>query len=169
LPEERPYLRVANVLRNRFDLTEVKTINCTEDEASKHALNDGDVLVVEGHASVDQIGRSAVWRSELANILHQNHLIRVRCSDGLLPDYLNIYLNSSGGRDYIRSRAKSSSGLNTINSTVVRETPVPTTDIRSQEKLTGSVKEIDVAITSIEETQSNLQKLLHSLLNGIVV
>ncbi len=113
LPQTRPYLRVANVLRERVDLKDIKTINCTEDETTKFALMNGDVLVVEGHASVEEIGRAAVWQAELPEMLHQNHLIRVRCSNTLLPDYLNLYINSAGGQSYIRSRAKSSSGLNT--------------------------------------------------------
>lgn len=52
-------------------------------------------------------------------------IIRVRCSPELLPDYLSLYANSSRGRAYFRSRAKSSSGLNTINSTVVKEFLAP--------------------------------------------
>ena len=89
LPIERPYLRVANVQRNAFDLSEVKTINCAENEIGRFELADGDVLIVEGHASVTEIGRAAVWRSTESGTLHQNHLIRARCSESLIPEYLN--------------------------------------------------------------------------------
>ena len=132
LPIERPYLRVANVQRNAFDLSEVKTINCAENEVARFELEEGDVLIVEGHASVTEIGRSAVWRSPDRGMLHQNHLIRARCSYSLIPEYLNLYINSGRGQDYFRSRAKSSSGLNTINSTVVKDFPVPMTPLSIQ-------------------------------------
>jgi type I restriction enzyme M protein len=169
LPEQRAYLRVANVLRESLDLSEVKTINCTPDETVRFALASDDVLIVEGHASVEEIGRAAVWHSELPDILHQNHLIRVRCSNMLLPEYLSLYVNSLRGRAYFRSRAKSSSGLNTINSTVVKEMPVPQTTRRDQEALLSSVQDFDSALTAECNAKTALQKTLSGILNEIIV
>jgi restriction endonuclease S subunit len=168
LPEQRAYLRVANVLRESLDLSEVKNINCTPDEAVRFALANGDVLIVEGHASVKEIGRAAVWRSELRDTLHQNHLIRVRCSNTLLPEYLSLYVNSLRGRSYFRSRAKSSSGLNTINSTVVKELPVPQTTRREQEALLSSIQDFDSALAAESSTKTALQKILSGILNEVI-
>jgi type I restriction enzyme S subunit len=162
---EKPYLRVANVDREQLDLSEVKTVRCTEDEAVKFALQRGDVLIVEGHASVDEIGRIAVWRAERNGILHQNHLIRARCSPKLLPDYLSLYANSSRGRSYFRSRAKSSSGLNTINSTVVKEFPVPVTPTTQQAALVRCVGHFDTALASVADRKERLQRMLTEFLN----
>jgi restriction endonuclease S subunit len=167
LPIERPYLRVANVQRNAFDLSEVKTINCAENEIGRFELADGDVLIVEGHASVTEIGRAAVWRSTKSGTLHQNHLIRARCSESLIPEYLNLCINGGVGQDYFRSRAKSSSGLNTINSTVVKEFPVPITPVRVQETLIAEIAEFDGSLRSIEFNQGSLRNLVQTILNTI--
>ena len=43
-----PYLRVANVYRNRLDLSEIKTLSVTQSELDRTRLTPGDVLVVEG-------------------------------------------------------------------------------------------------------------------------
>lgn len=115
-----PYLRVANVMRGGFDLSEIKEVGASEGDDA-HRLVDGDVLVVEGHADAAQIGRAAVWEGQLPNMLHQNHLIRARCGEGLAPQFLCLLINSPHGQAYFRSHAKSSSGLNTINSTVVKD------------------------------------------------
>jgi type I restriction enzyme S subunit len=40
----RPYLRVANVLENRLDLTDVKVMNFTPKEFETFALRAGDIL-----------------------------------------------------------------------------------------------------------------------------
>lgn len=168
LPIEKRYLRVANVGRERFDLDEVKTIKCTEDESLKFALQRGDVLIVEGHASVDEIGRSAVWLAEQDGVLHQNHLIRARCSPQLVPEYLNLYVNSAVGRNYFRSRAKSSSGLNTINSTVVKEFPVPLEDVAQQSELVQRVRRFDVTLTTMVESMLRLRQTLTGILNTVV-
>jgi type I restriction enzyme S subunit len=167
LPVERPYLRVANVQRDAFDLGEIKTINCGENETVRFELADGDVLVVEGHATVTEIGRSAVWRSPERGMLHQNHLIRARCSEALIPEYLNLCINGGVGQDYFRSRAKSSSGLNTINSTVVKEFPVPVTPVPVQQKLIAEVTHFDHSLRAVESNQAALRKLIESILNTV--
>jgi restriction endonuclease S subunit len=168
LPEYRAYLCVANVLRESLDLDEVKTIHCTPDEAVRFALINGDVLIVEGHASVEEIGRAAVWRSELLNVLHQNHLIRARCSDMLLPEYLSLYINSLRGRSYFRSRAKSSSGLYTINSTVVKELLIPRTPQRKQAALLSSTEGFDSALAAKRRAETALREILRDLLNEVI-
>lgn len=167
LPIERPYLRVANLQRNAFDLSEIKTINCDENEVSRFELVEGDVLIVEGHATVTEIGRAAVWRLGGLGMLHQNHLIRARCSDALIPEYLNLCINAGAGQDYFRSRAKSSSGLNTINSTVVKHFPVPKMPVRDQEKLVAETDQFDGTLRAVASNQALLRNLVAQLLNTI--
>lgn len=48
-------------------------------------LPPGDVLIVEGNESADEIGRTALFRGEIADCVYQNHLIRVRP----VPEVLN--------------------------------------------------------------------------------
>ncbi len=138
---ERPYLRVANVMRGKLDLDEVKDTGCTSEEIIKFVLQEGDVLVVEGHANIDEIGRAALWNGEVPNCLHQNHILRVRSKSKLYPEYLLAYLNSPGGRKYFKYHAKSSSGLNTINSTVLKEMPIPLPSLEQQETFVKVLQE----------------------------
>ena len=74
LPLELPYLRVANVMRGRLDLSEIKMIRVTASEARRTNLVPGDVLVVEGHGNPNEIGRAAVWDGSIATCTHQNRL-----------------------------------------------------------------------------------------------
>jgi restriction endonuclease S subunit len=90
------------------------------------------------------------------------------CSNTLLPEYLNLYVNSIRGRAYFRSRAKSSSGLNTINSTVVKELPVPQTLRRDQEALVSSIQDFDSALATECSTKTALQKTLSGILNEVI-
>ena len=75
-PNQMPYLRVANVLFNQLDLSEVLTIGVKDNEIEKTMLCNGDLLFVEGNGSVEQIGRVAVWDGSIEPCLHQNHLIK---------------------------------------------------------------------------------------------
>ena len=56
---EKPYLRVANVLRDQLFLSEVKRIRLTEKEFARVWLRRGDLLIVEGHGNAAEIGRTA--------------------------------------------------------------------------------------------------------------
>ena len=55
-----PFLRVANVLRGELLLDEVHQIELFGDELEKYRLQAGDLLVVEGNGSPQQIGRARV-------------------------------------------------------------------------------------------------------------
>jgi len=167
LSNRAPYLRVANVLRNEIDLLDVKDLGCTDDEAKKFALQQGDVLIVEGHANPDEIGRAAVWRSQRQGVLHQNHLIRARCHSGLLPEYLCLYTNSQSGRSYFRGRSKSSSGLNTINSTVVKQFMVPAPDPSEQTRLVRAVEELDSLQSAVALVRTRLREMTAALLEDV--
>ena len=154
---EKPYLRVANVMRGLLDLNEIKVIGCTFEDIDKFVLQSGDVLIVEGHASVDEIGRAALWRGEIAECLHQNHILRVRCNSNLIPEYLMIYLNSPYGKKYIQQHAKSSSGLNTINSTVVRQMPVPLPTLETQKDFVKTARKFE---QSIEDAKTHIASFI---------
>lgn len=121
----RPYLRVANVQRGYLDLKKIKTINVPDADMPKYKLEDGDILLCEGN-SADLVGRGAIWRNEIADCVHQNHVLRVRLDqDRTLPDFMLAYINSSAGLSYFRSKAKRTTNLASINSTEVSNLPVP--------------------------------------------
>ena len=98
-----PFLRVANVTAKGLDLSDVHAIELFGDELPRLRLRRGDLLVVEGNGSASQIGRAAVWDGSIADCVHQNHLIRVRAREGLLPRYLGLLWNSPAVREELTS------------------------------------------------------------------
>ena len=72
-----PYLRVANVQDGHFDLTEIKEIAVPKDSVERFKVRPGDVLLTEG-GDFDKLGRGSVWRGEIENCVHQNHIFVVR-------------------------------------------------------------------------------------------
>jgi len=86
-----PYLRVANVQDGRLDLREVKQIRVRSSDVSRCRLQVGDVLFTEG-GDFDKLGRSVVWKGEIPECLHQNHIFAVRTSADALDPYFLTYL-----------------------------------------------------------------------------
>ena len=111
----RPYLRVANVHANELRLDDVSTIGLSEQEFEKTRLRSGDLLIVEGNGSLDQIGRVALWGNEIEDCSHQNHLIRWRAGSRILPKYALLFLLSPAGREQIVKVASSTTGLHTLS------------------------------------------------------
>ena len=120
-----PFLRVANVARGRLILDEVHEVELFGNELERYRLRQGDLLVVEGNGSPDQIGRAAVWDDSIPDCVHQNHLIRVRPRDGLLPEYLGLAWNSPAVSSQVRSTAASTSGLYTLSTSKLKRIAIP--------------------------------------------
>ena len=143
LPLKLPYLRVANVLRGTLYLDEVLEIGLTAAECEKNLLVEGDLLFVEGNGSADQIGRCAVWDGSIAPCVHQNHLIRVRFDERVLPVYALAYFNAHDGREQIVARAVNTSGLFTLSTGKVKALQMPLPPLPLQQKFADFVNNVD--------------------------
>lgn len=120
-PEVVDYLRVANVYRGALDLREIKQLRATPAELVRTQLRPGDLLVVEGHGNVAEVGRCSLWPGSAEPMVHQNHLIRVRPDTGILvPEFAEFLINGPIGRGHFRRTANTTSGLNTISTATVR-------------------------------------------------
>ena len=104
-PNIRPYLRVANVLENKIDITDVHEMNFTPDEFEKFRLISGDVLLNEGQ-SPNLVGRPAMFRGEIDDCCFQKTLLRFRSNDGVSPTFALLvfrhYLHSGRFRQAAR-------------------------------------------------------------------
>ena len=162
------YLRVANVYADKILTDNVHEIGVTEAEARKIALEVGDLLVVEGNGSMDQIGRVAMWHGELPVCGHQNHLIRVRVANGYDPRFVLLFLLSPQGRDLIVEEASSTSGLHTLSISKVSNLVVPVTSPAEEAAVVAAVDEklegIDRAVEKIDRQFAKSEALRQSIL-----
>jgi type I restriction enzyme S subunit len=135
----RSYLRVANVQRGRLVLDEIKYIDVSPIDFARLKLEDRDLLFVEGNGSRENLGRVALWRNEIEDCIHQNHLIRARLDQSrVFPVFAAHWFNSDAGRAHFFEEGKTTSGLGTINSSVVKCAPIPLAPTDVQEKLVAA-------------------------------
>ncbi|MEO6320582.1 MAG: restriction endonuclease subunit S, partial [Polaromonas sp.] len=131
---EVPYLRVANVQRGYLDLSEVKTILATKRDIAELTLQNGDVLFNEG-GDRDKLGRGWVWRDEVANCIHQNHVFRMRpYLAEVLPELIS-HQGNTFGKTWFQSAGKQTTNLASINMTMLRMFPVPLGPADEQQEL----------------------------------
>ena len=151
---QRPYLRVANVYTNRLDLSEVHRIGISENELDRVLLSKGDILVVEGNGSIDQIGRVALWDGSIEGCVHQNHLIKVRCTEVLPSWYVLVWCMSSLGREQIRGVASSTAGLHTLSISKVQALPVPIPDAEELMSIQDRFEQMDSLVLNQQKVIS---------------
>jgi type I restriction enzyme S subunit len=166
----RRYITVAHVQRNRIDTGDPRYFEVSDDELQRWRLLPGDVLVIEGNGSANQIGRTALFRGEIPDCVHQNHVIRVRPNpQRLLPDYLNAYLNSSPGQDQMIQRSRTTSGLFNLSVGRIKTIEVPLPPLAEQRcvvaYLDGLQAKVDALKRMQAETAAQLDALLPSLLD----
>lgn len=158
---ELPYLRVANVQDGHLDLREIKTITVSPGDVQRFSLQPGDVLFTEG-GDFDKLGRGTVWRGEISECLHQNHVFAVRPSRSkLLPEFLAAIASSSHGRRYFQLSSKQSTNLASINSTQLKEFPVPLPSFDVQCKITEILRTWDEALEKLSTLRAlNIRRRL---------
>jgi type I restriction enzyme S subunit len=137
-----PFLRVANVPRGSLDLAEIHEVELFDGELDRYRLRMGDLLVVEGNGSPEQIGRAAMWRDEIADCVHQNHLIRVRPGARFDPCYLELVWNAPMTAEQVRRAASSTSGLHTLSTAKIKSIQIPVPPKQVQEALAAEADRI---------------------------
>lgn len=165
-----PYLTVAHVQRNRIDLSiGLRYFEILPQELNQYRLEPGDLLIVEGNGSADQIGRAAVFRGEIENCVHQNHVIRARPNPSLvLSEYLNGYLNSPVGMDEVRRRSRTTSGLLTLSVGRIREIELPIPSLDEQQHAVATLNELQARVDALRRLQESTQAELAALLPAVL-
>lgn len=93
-PAQHPYLRNVNVQWDRIDLGDLATMSFDEKEFFRYGLRSGDVLICEG----GEVGRAAVWASELDKCFIQKAIHRARPRRGANGRYLMYCLRAAAKR-----------------------------------------------------------------------
>ncbi len=147
-------LRVANVYQGRLDLDNIHETGVKESELQRVLLEYEDILAVEGNGSKEQIGRMAIWRNEIEDAVHQNHLIKIRLYEKRLAELAMCWFQSGAGRQNIEKVASSTSGLYTLSLSKVKSLVMP---IPSLEESLRIVEYISQAFAEIDQLETHCQ------------
>lgn len=116
-----PVLRIPNVANGMIDHNDLKYAVLPPRELKSLRLISGDILIIRSNGSVSLVGRSALVRKEEEGFAYAGYLIRIRPQRTAIdPRFLNLVLGSYNIRIQIELEARSTSGVNNINSEEVR-------------------------------------------------
>ena len=161
---EVPYMAVSNVKSGYIDWTTVKTIEATKSEIEQYHLQPFDVLMTEG-GDPDKLGRGAIIQNPPKDCIHQNHIFRVRVdSSGLLPQYLEEYLQHPKAKKYFLGCAKQTTGIASINMTQLRNLPVLLPSLEQQKKFSDFTEQISHHKLTIQRSLDKMETLKKALM-----
>jgi type I restriction enzyme, S subunit len=156
---EVPYLRVANVQRGSLDLSVVKKIRVSSEQARRLQLRPNDVLLNEG-GDKDKVGRGWVWSGQIESCIHQNHIFRARpLVDGMDGRWISAYANELG-RSYLFEQTKQTTNLASISLSKIRNLPIPIAPLAEQRRVWRQVEQL---FGEIEAGEQELQKAREGL------
>jgi type I restriction enzyme S subunit len=166
--EHYPYLRVANVQRDALRLGEIERFELTQEELTKWRLAAGDLLIVEGNGSADEIGRCAVWDGSIDPCVYQNHLIRVRCLQQDSMAFMKLFLNAPSGMEEMKRLAITTSGLYNLSVGKIRNYVVPVPPFAEQSRIVTRVAQLRRLCSDLRQRLSASQSTQAHLAEALV-
>jgi len=153
-------LRIPNVVSGRVDSTDLKFAEFDDSELYDYALLDGDILLIRSNGSISIVGKAALIEPKDTDYIFAGYLIRLRPNASLIiPKYLIFVLEAHMMRKQIEAKAKSTSGVNNINSGEIKSLIVPVTGIEEQSEIVKLLEEkLSVVDSNMSDIEDNLIK-----------
>jgi type I restriction enzyme S subunit len=147
-----PVLRMGNIVEGELQLDELKYLPSSHGEFPKLLLKSGDLLFNRTN-SPELVGKTAVYDGLPKECSFASYLIRVRLADGAAPKFLAIYINSSHGRNWIKSVVTQQVGQANVNGTKLQALSVPLPPQAEQNRI---VAEVDRHFSLICEAENQV-------------
>ncbi len=164
-----PYLRVANVLRGRIDVSNLAEITVPPEVVSKLRLLPGDVLINEG-GDRDKLGRGWIWDGSTDPCIHQNHVFRARVHDPRFSALLVAWMANFGNPVWFERNGRQSTNLASISLSAVKRFPLPVLHDGERERFDAVISRqlrLSESITKQIDSATDARKsVLEQLLGG---
>lgn len=151
-------LRIPNIKSDAIDDGDLKFASFDEGEVKHFALEEGDLLTIRSNGSISLVGACALVKEKDTKYIFAGYLIRLRPNQSSIhPSFLLAVLTSHLLRRQIETAAKSTSGVNNINSGELQNLIIPIPTIQEQNEL---LKHLDTSTPSINATELEIEKQL---------
>lgn len=171
--------RIPNICyqNGSIDHKDIKYAGFSDDELKNLDLIENDLLIIRSNGSVSLVGRSSIVKAEDCDATFAGYLIRLRLKKPceVLSKFLHYFLESHAARTYIEHVAKSTSGVNNINSNEISNLPVPKCDDFDMQAQTVVKIETNLSIcddiqqtidTSLQQAEALRQSILKQAFKG---
>ncbi len=163
-PSLRPFLRTANVLWSRLNLTHLDEMSFDEAEAKRLALRSGDLLVCEG----GEIGRTAIWEGEVPDCLYQNHIHRLRAKSGdVLAPFVMYWLRAAFTLFGLYGGVGNRTTIPNLSASRLKQLSIPVPSRKHQERVVEILSTVQRKVENQERMVTSLRQLKSATLSKL--
>ncbi|MBE02864.1 MAG: restriction endonuclease [Euryarchaeota archaeon] len=166
---EQSVLRIPNIYRGRIDDSDLKFASFDIGEIDHLRLKVGDILTIRSNGSIALVGSCALIKETDTKHIFAGYLVRLRPNIKVIKsEYMLSAMSSHFLRKQIESAAKSTSGVNNINSRELQNLIIPLASVEEQEEIISILDYmlplIDSAELEIEQQLEKSETLRQSIL-----
>jgi len=167
-PTGVPVIRMGNIQNGSIIFEDLKYLKePSKSESNSFTLQKGDILVNRTN-SADLVGKSAVFEGN-GTFFFASYIIRLRPDFSKLnPHFLNYYINSPIGREFMLANKSQLIGQANINSKKLLALEIPVPSLEKQEECVRQLRTLSLLQTNISTFQKSCWNELDALLPSIV-
>ena len=167
-----PVLRLADIREGEVDESSPREIKLSDQELSKYALRDGDLLCVRVNGSRSLTGRLVYFRSRKV-WAYCDHFIRFHVKSEVADSkYLAHYFNTEAVRRYLGKHMVSTAGQNTVSQGTMLGVAVPFAPVNQQRDIVAEIEKqfsrLDEAVANLKRVRANLKRYKAAVLKAAV-
>ena len=157
----KPYvvLRLANLSDNGFLTNDLRTILLDKNEQNHYELHNDDVLMIRVNGSKDNVGKQ--YRiAEQKKWAFCDHLIRIKYSNKIVPQYMVFFSMSKDYRSYVADNTVSTAGQNTISRKGMANLQIPVPLIEEQKEI---VYLLDILFAKEQQAKETAEQIIEQI------
>ena len=144
-----PITRIETISNSEMDLSRMGYADITDgDDFKDHYIKNGDILMSHINSRI-HIGKCALCNVGVNKIIHGMNLLRIRCRNQVMPEYMVLYFRSTTFYNLIEPYIKNAVNQASINITNLQNILVPVPPYREQRKITLMVNKLFSTIDTI--------------------
>ena len=144
-----PITRIETISNSEMDLSRMGYADITDgDDFKDHYIKNGDILMSHINSRI-HIGKCALCNVGVNKIIHGMNLLRIRCRNQIMPEYMVLYFRSTTFYNLIEPYIKNAVNQASINITNLQNILVPVPPYKEQRKITLMVNKLFSTIDSI--------------------
>ncbi|MHB8336374.1 MAG: restriction endonuclease subunit S [Ignavibacteriaceae bacterium] len=161
-------LRMGNIQAGKLDYSSLKYIDVSYKDLNKYLLDYGDLLFNRTN-SAELVGKSALYKKHFTKSIFASYLIRVKVNKSIYSsEFLNYYINSSYGKNYLKSVVSQNVGQANVNGTKLKSMDVPLVSLSQQNQIVEEIEkrfsEADNLEKAIDDSLAKAESLRQSIL-----
>ena len=169
----RPMLRINAVSSSptRFvDLTAIKKVEVSDEEAAPFELRPDDVFIVRYNGDINRVAKPGIYKgSDPCYSVYPDKLMRLRPDRSkMLPDFLVFALGSRSVREQIEELGKTTAGNIGISGGNAKSFRVPVPPLPEQHRIVSELDNLQGRVDSVKRTQTATATELDAMLPSIL-